>query len=45
VVKGDEGGVRIVGSRKTVRESGWSIRSALGLKDTLFRIDVRRDRS
>jgi stage II sporulation protein D len=45
VVRGDEGGVRIVGSRKTVRESGWSIRSALGLKDTLFRVDVSRDRS
>jgi stage II sporulation protein D len=45
VVKGDEGGVRIVGSKKTVRESGWSIRSALGLKDTLFRVDVKKDRS
>jgi SpoIID/LytB domain protein len=45
VVKGDQGGVRIVGSQKTVRESGWSIRSALGLKDTLFRMDVTRDRS
>jgi SpoIID/LytB domain protein len=43
VVKGDEGGVRIVGSQKTARESGWSIRAALGLKDTLFRVDVARD--
>jgi SpoIID/LytB domain protein len=35
-----EGGVRIVGSKKTVRESGWSIRSALSLKDTLFFVEV-----
>ena len=34
------GGVTIVGSRKTVRESGWSLRSALGLRDTLFRIRI-----
>jgi SpoIID/LytB domain protein len=40
VVDGDKGGVRIVGSEKTVRASGWSIRSALGLKDTLFRVDL-----
>jgi stage II sporulation protein D len=45
VVNGDNGGVRIVGSQKTVRESGWSIRSALGLKDTLFRINVTKDGS
>jgi SpoIID/LytB domain protein len=38
VVKSNGGGVRIVGTNRTVRESGWSIRSALGLKDTLFRI-------
>ncbi|HEY7875192.1 MAG TPA: SpoIID/LytB domain-containing protein [Actinomycetota bacterium] len=42
VVKGDHGGVRIVGSQKTARESGWAIRAALGLKDTLFRVDVTR---
>jgi SpoIID/LytB domain protein len=41
VVKGpDRGGVRIVGSRRTVRASGWSTRSALGLKDTLYRVDI-----
>ena len=41
VVKGaDRGGVRIVGSSKVVRESGWSMRSALGLKDTLFRVQI-----
>ncbi len=41
VVKSDDrGGVRIVGSNKTVRVSGWSMRSALSLKDTLFRMDV-----
>ena len=38
VVKSSGGGVRIVGSNRTVRVSGWSMRSALGLKDTLFRI-------
>ena len=40
VVNGDEGGVRIVGSDKTARASGWSIRAALGLKDTFFRVDL-----
>ena len=41
VVKGeDRGGARIVGSTKTVRVSGWSMRSALGLKDTLFRVQI-----
>ncbi len=41
VVKPDNtGGVKIVGSRKTARASGWSIRSALGLKDSLFRVRV-----
>ena len=37
------GGVKIVGSNKTVRASGWAFRSAFGssiLKDTLFRIDI-----
>ena len=41
VVKADgTGGVRIVGENRTVRASGWSIRSALSLKDTLFRVSV-----
>jgi hypothetical protein len=40
VVKSNKrGGVRIVGSRNTFRDSGWDIRSVLSLKDTLF--DVR----
>ena len=44
VVKGpDRGGVRIVGSNRTARASGWGIRTALGLKDSLFRVDVRYD--
>ena len=37
------GGVKIVGSKKTVRASGWSFRTAFGssiLKDTLFRVDI-----
>jgi SpoIID/LytB domain protein len=37
------GGVRIVGSNKTVRVSGWSFRTAFGssiLKDTLYRIEI-----
>lgn len=41
VVKPDNtGGVKIVGSNKTVRTSGWSIRSALALKDSLFRVQI-----
>lgn len=36
----DEGGVKIVGADRTVRVSGWDVRSALGLKDTLFRVSV-----
>ncbi len=32
------GGVRIVGSAKTVRVSGASVKSALGLRDTLFQV-------
>jgi SpoIID/LytB domain protein len=41
VVKGpNSGGVLIVGSHKTVRVSGWSVRAALGLKDTLFRVQT-----
>jgi peptidoglycan hydrolase-like amidase len=39
VVKpGIGGGVRLTGSNGVVRASGWSVRSALGLKDTLFRV-------
>jgi SpoIID/LytB domain protein len=38
----NRGGVRIRGSRKTVRVSGWSVRSALNLKDTLFRVAIVR---
>jgi stage II sporulation protein D len=34
------GGVRIVGKNKTVRADGWDIRSALSLRDTLFRVKV-----
>lgn len=40
VPKGDSAGARIVGSAKTVHESGWNLRSALGLKDSLFRVDL-----
>ncbi|HEX2050491.1 MAG TPA: SpoIID/LytB domain-containing protein [Actinomycetota bacterium] len=36
------GGVRIAGSARTVRVDGWALRSALDLKDTWFRIRVRR---
>jgi SpoIID/LytB domain protein len=36
----DEGGVKIVGAEKTVRVSGWDVRGALGLKDTLFRVRI-----
>ena len=42
VVRADGGGgMRIVGSRRTVRVDGWDIRSALGLRDTLFSVDIR----
>ncbi|MDQ3986870.1 MAG: SpoIID/LytB domain-containing protein [Actinomycetota bacterium] len=34
------GGIRIVGTIKTVYVSGWSFRSAVGLKDTLFSISI-----
>jgi len=37
------GGVRIVGSKKTVHVSGWTFRTDFGssiLKDTLYRIDI-----
>ncbi|MEA2434641.1 MAG: hypothetical protein QOG54_2098 [Actinomycetota bacterium] len=41
VVKTDAaGGAKIVGASKTVRTSGWSLRAALGLKDTLFRVAI-----
>ena len=40
VTSPDEGGVKIVGGSKTVRADGWQVRSALGLKDTLFRVNV-----
>jgi SpoIID/LytB domain protein len=36
------GGARVVGSRGDVRVSGLSLRSALGLRDTWFRVEVRR---
>lgn len=36
----DSGGAKIVGSRDAERTSGWSMRSVLGLRDTLFRIDI-----
>lgn len=37
----NSGGARIVGSSKTVRADGWDVRNALGLKDTLFRVEVQ----
>ncbi|MDQ3217788.1 MAG: SpoIID/LytB domain-containing protein [Actinomycetota bacterium] len=37
------GGVKIVGGVRKVRTSGWSIRSALALKDSLFRVKVVYD--
>jgi len=44
VVKPDNtGGARIVGSNKTARVSGWSMRSALSLKDSLFRVSITAD--
>jgi SpoIID/LytB domain protein len=38
VVKGGDGGVKIVGSQRTVRVSGYSVKTALGLNDTLFEV-------
>ena len=35
------GGAKVIGSNKTARVSGWSLRSALSLKDTLFRVVFR----
>lgn len=43
VVKPDGGGARIEGSQRTVRKSGWDIRSALALRDTLFRVNINYD--
>lgn len=40
VPRDDKGGARITGSAKVVRESGWNLRSALGLRDSLFRVDL-----
>jgi stage II sporulation protein D len=37
-----KGGARIVGTSGTVRVSGYSLKLALGLRDTLFRISVHR---
>lgn len=37
------GGTLITGSIKTVHVSGWSVKSVLGLKDTLFRVDLGYD--
>ena len=36
------GGLKIVGSDRTLRVSGWATRTALGLKDTWFRFKVIR---
>jgi SpoIID/LytB domain protein len=41
VKSADRGGVKIVGARRVARADGWAIRSVLGLKDTLFNVDVR----
>ena len=38
VKSNDRGGVKIVGSRDTLRKDGWDIRSVLALKDTLFKV-------
>ena len=40
VVDDGRGGARIEGTNKNARVSGWSLRSVLGLKDTLFRVDL-----
>jgi peptidoglycan hydrolase-like amidase len=37
------GGVRIAGSRKVARADGWSVRDALNLRDTWFRVSVSFD--
>ncbi|MDQ4145739.1 MAG: SpoIID/LytB domain-containing protein [Actinomycetota bacterium] len=40
VKSADAGGARIVGSARTVRASGYQVKTALGLKDTLFRVRI-----
>ena len=40
VKSADAGGARIQGARRTVRASGSQVKSALGLKDTLFRVKI-----
>ena len=40
MVVNNRGGARVEGTNKTARVSGWSLRSTLGLKDTLFRVDL-----
>lgn len=40
VKSSDVGGVRIVGSDRSVRASGYQVKTALGLKDTLFRVSI-----
>jgi SpoIID/LytB domain protein len=43
VVKPGGGGAKVVGSNRTVRTSGYVVKSALGLKDTLFRVQIISD--
>jgi peptidoglycan hydrolase-like amidase len=40
VKPGVGGGARIVGTAGVVRADGWSVKGALGLKDTLFRVTI-----
>lgn len=40
VKENGRGGAAVVGSQDTARVSGWSLRTVLGLKDTLFRVTV-----
>jgi stage II sporulation protein D len=40
VKPGVGGGARIVGTGGVVRADGWSVKAALGLKDTLFRVKI-----
>lgn len=44
VVKANGGGARIVGANRSIRVSGYSLRNALDLRDTLFRISISRTR-
>ncbi|MDQ3956849.1 MAG: SpoIID/LytB domain-containing protein [Actinomycetota bacterium] len=37
------GGVRIEGSDKTVRVGGWTFRVEMGLRDTLFYVDIEQE--